>query len=411
MIHVNELHSAASLDELRLVWRSLWGQTPERSFFQTQDWLELYLRFYGENEQLRVLTVSHGDQPIGIVPLVVRTVASRVGQLRLLTFPTREWATCGGMVGPQTSLCWHAVMGHIRQTRRDWDVIDIRPVQPKSLVSQQIAQAMRGNEFQAHFRSERSISVVILDSDWSDYWSRRSPRLRELCRAAEATLGAEGRVRFQRWNWRTATDTEPLASARLRQTVRALSPQAPRYQPNEVSTAHTADFLDALRERTVQSGLFDCCLLTLDERPLACAINLDVDGHLENVWFGSAHPYAIPVLLKRMLLDSVTHDECMFRIETPAAGWIDGWRSVEFETQRIRHFAPLVPKAQVLRLKQCLKELIGHDTRPKVTTSDQFHRFRPLALRYTRDSASDAQRLLLTRRGRRDSESDLNVVY
>ena len=47
-----------------------------------------------------MLTVFVDDRPAGILPLVVQSEKSKVGRVRVLTFPLHEWGSFYGPVGP-----------------------------------------------------------------------------------------------------------------------------------------------------------------------------------------------------------------------------------------------------------------------------------------------------------------------
>src|SRR5580698_1871286 len=85
MITVSEYNDAAGIAEIRELWRELWWKTPRASFFQSVDWFETSMRRRGGNDRIRVLVVAAAGRPIGIVPLVIKRVPSRIGRLRVLT--------------------------------------------------------------------------------------------------------------------------------------------------------------------------------------------------------------------------------------------------------------------------------------------------------------------------------------
>ena len=75
------------------------GHDARGSFFQSLDWLRVYWRHFGAGQQLRVLVVTSCGEPMGIVPLVVRRETTRVGEVRVLTYPLDDWGTYFGPIG------------------------------------------------------------------------------------------------------------------------------------------------------------------------------------------------------------------------------------------------------------------------------------------------------------------------
>ena len=75
-------------------------RTSAASFFHSFDWLEIYWRHFGDGQRLRVLVVRAGGEPLGILPLVVRSERTRLGTVRTLTYPLHDWGTFYGPIGP-----------------------------------------------------------------------------------------------------------------------------------------------------------------------------------------------------------------------------------------------------------------------------------------------------------------------
>ena len=126
MPSVEEINDIRDLAGYRLLWNSLLPQTGNATFFHSLDWLGVYWKHYGGNQKLRTLIVSAADRPIGIVPLVIRREQTRVGPVRTLTFPLHNWGTFYGPLGPNPTATLLAGLNHVRQTRRDWDLFDLR---------------------------------------------------------------------------------------------------------------------------------------------------------------------------------------------------------------------------------------------------------------------------------------------
>ena len=103
---VVEINTPEQLEELRLIWTLLASQTRGASLFHTLDWLQAYWKHFGADQKLRVLVVSSGDTPIGILPLTVVREKTRVGTIRVFTYPLprlghllrTDWSQSNGYV-------------------------------------------------------------------------------------------------------------------------------------------------------------------------------------------------------------------------------------------------------------------------------------------------------------------------
>lgn len=104
MVRALEINQIDDLAPFRQPWGNLLLQTPGGAFFQSLEWLEIYWRHFGTGQTLRVIVVLDEDRPAGIVPLVVRSEKSKLGSLRVLTFPLHDWGSFYGPIGPQPEL-------------------------------------------------------------------------------------------------------------------------------------------------------------------------------------------------------------------------------------------------------------------------------------------------------------------
>ena len=109
MSHVEEINDIFQLEGYRLLWNALLPQTRNATFFQSFDWLKVYWEHFGVGQRLRVLVVCSEGRPIGILPLVVRREKSRVGPIRVLTYPLHDWGTFYGPIGPNPTATLIAV--------------------------------------------------------------------------------------------------------------------------------------------------------------------------------------------------------------------------------------------------------------------------------------------------------------
>ena len=152
MITVAEINDIERLSEFRLLWRTLWDKTRNASFFQSLDWLENYWHRFGAQQKLRTLIVSVGGKPIGIVPFVVKEVPSRLGPIRALTYPLDSWGAFYGPLGPNPATTLAAAMRHISETKRDWDLIDLRYIDAEGTDRGRTQNAMRSAGLQTYRR-------------------------------------------------------------------------------------------------------------------------------------------------------------------------------------------------------------------------------------------------------------------
>ncbi len=198
MTKVSEINDPAQLAPLRDAWEALFQQTPHAAFYHTLDWLEAYWRHFGQGQRLRVLMIEGPQGLQGIVPLVVRMERTRIGAVRVLTYPLHDWGSFYRPLGPDLAACLTPALAHIRAAPRDWDMLDLRWIASGELDC--TAQAMRAAGFQA--RQEPWIQTSLVDMErlkWPTYWAGRTSRWRNNVRRNERKLAASGPLKYVRY--------------------------------------------------------------------------------------------------------------------------------------------------------------------------------------------------------------------
>src|SRR5438552_3906312 len=193
MLRVEEVRSINSPDSLRAMWDRLLDQTPGASFFQSLDWLECYWRYYGASRRLRVLCVFRENDPIGIVPLVVREERTRAGRVRILTYPLDDWGAFFGPIGREREVVLAAALRHVRGSARDWDVLDLRWVNPR-LDQGATPRAMISAGLSAYPQLVTHAGLIDVRGTWDDYWASLTSHWRNNVRRAQRRVAEVGEV-------------------------------------------------------------------------------------------------------------------------------------------------------------------------------------------------------------------------
>ena len=112
-------------------------------FFQSLDWLETYWRHFAGEQRLRVLVVLDDGRPLGILPLVVVPETTKMGTVRVLTYPMAGWGSYYGPIGPQPAATLAAGLAHIGATPRDWCLLDLRWINREKIDRRRTERAMQ----------------------------------------------------------------------------------------------------------------------------------------------------------------------------------------------------------------------------------------------------------------------------
>jgi CelD/BcsL family acetyltransferase involved in cellulose biosynthesis len=373
MTTVREINRIDDLAEFRHDWHRLWAQTPLASFFHTLDWLEVYWRHYAADQKLRVLIVSDARQPIGVLPLVVTTERTRVGPVRVLTYPLHDWGDTYGPIGPNPAITLAAGLEHIRRTRRDWDLLEFRWL-PSDSDTTTTQQAMRGAGFQAYQTVWTHTAVIDLAGTWDDYLAGRHSKWRNNLNRWERRLRERGEIEFVRYR--------PVGSAQHDDDPRwdlydACEELARRSWQGSSTTGTTLShesvrpFLRESHVAAVRAGLLDLNLLFLGGTPVAYAYNYHCGGLVYGLRIGYDPEFrqagAGNCLYARAIRDSFARGDRLYDL---GPGSFDAKRyywSRILPILRFSHFPTLAIRAQLLRMKrwaQTTFPILGADVSP-----------------------------------------------
>ena len=366
MAEVTEIRSIEELVSFRLVWQSLLLKTRDATFFQSLDWLETFWRHFGSDKQLRVLVVSSAGEVVGIVPLVVVTEPTRVGPVRFLTYPLHDWGSFYGPIGPNPTASLMAAMRHLRETPRDWDVLDLRWIDVDRADHGRTERSMSQVGFRPQKQPWMRGSVVDLPETWDEYWKARPRKWRENVRRCGRRLDDLGKVEYVRYRPEGIAygDADPrwdLFDACIK--IAGKSWQSESATGNTLSSKEVEDFLRDVHEIAVRAGAVDLNLVLVDGRPVAFAYNYHMDGRVFGLRKGYDPEFRAGspgvVLDHLMLEDGHGRGDRHYDLGVGAYQAKRYWITSEATSYRMTHFRSDVARAQVLRLKRWYQSRFG----------------------------------------------------
>ncbi len=366
MAQVTEIRSIEELASYRLVWHSLLLKTRDATFFQSLDWLEAFWRHFGVGKQLRVLIVSAAGETIGIVPLVVVTEPTRVGPVRFLTYPLQDWGSFYGPIGPNPTATLVAAMRHLRETPRDWDVMDLRWIDCDRADHGRTERAMAQVGFRPRKQPWMRGSVVDLPETWDEYWKTRPGKWRENVRRCQRRLEDLGKVTYVRYRPEGIAygDADPrwdLFDACI--AIARKSWQSESTTGNTMCSPAVEDFLRDVHETAVRAGAVDLNLVLVDGRPVAFTYNYHMNGRVFGLRKGYDPEYRAGspgvVLDHLMLQNGSRQGDVQYDLGAGAYEAKRHWITSETTSYRMTHFRGGVARAQFLRLKRWYQDRFG----------------------------------------------------
>lgn len=279
MAEVIEINDIAALDAYRTTWHDLLSSTPRASFLHTLEWLEAYWRHLGEDQKLRVLIVSSVGRVVGIVPLVVRRETYRLTSVRVLTYPLDNCGTWYGPIGPDPGTTMLAAMQHIRGSRRDWDMMELRWVPTED----NVARAMRVAGMYTAKSEYQSTSILDLPPNWEELLADMSRNQRSQIRRRLRDLIDDDKAEFIRH--RPAGERNGDGDPRwdiyeMCEEVASASWQGSVTNGNTLTHERVRDFYRDAHAAASRLGMVDVNVLVYAGRPVAFHYNYLYGGRI-----------------------------------------------------------------------------------------------------------------------------------
>ncbi len=359
MTTVREINDVGELAAYRSVWETLLSETDDATFFQSLDWLSVYWRHYGRNQKLRVLLVYEGTDPIGIVPLVVRTETTRVGRVRFLTYPLDYWGSFYGPIGPLPEETLEAGLSHIRRTRRDWDALELRWVGGGGQQCSRTETAMRSCGLQAYQTTVDHTAIINLAGTWEEYLASHTSKWRNNYRRWNRRLQEHGEVAYLRYRPRGEARDNGEPRWDLWETcldIARASWQGSSEDGTTLSHASVEPFLRDAHAAAANAGALDLNLLLLDQQPVAYAYNYHYAGHVYGLRMGY-DPALAPdgagnALYGWIIEDSFLRGDRIYDLGPGSLDCKKHFRTSILPIHRYSHFPLLPVRSQLLRLKR-----------------------------------------------------------
>lgn len=353
MARVLEINDMALLGNYAAVWSRLFAKTPNATFFQTLDWLEIYWKHFGKAQRLRVLLVEVDSQVVGILPLVEKREMTKAGPVTVLTYPLDSWGPHFGPIGDLPTATLYAAFQYLAGSNRAWDLLDLRWINP-ALDRGRTANAMRCHGMTpALLPWDGSYAVEL--NQFDQYLEHRSAKFRKTVRRKIRHAERVG-IRFQRYR---PAGVVPGNEAPDMLRFEACVELAARTWQGQSETGTTLShdsvrhyFRDCFMAASCL-GMMDLATLERDGRILAFVYNLHHAGRVLGLRIGYDPDFPQlslgTVLMGCQIRDSCQRGDTLLDLGPGHLEVKRRWITHELPAQRVCHYASRSLSARVLR--------------------------------------------------------------
>jgi hypothetical protein len=364
MVEIVEVNDIESLAQYRMLWNSLFRGTPNATFFHTFDWLDVYWQHFGHDQKLRALIAYAAGEPLGILPLSIRTEPYRLAKVRVLTYPLDNWSRWYGPIGPNPASTMMAAMQHLRRTPRDWDMMELRSVADDNSQGSKSARAMRMARMFSEKQEYQSTSVIDIPATWKTFLANKSPWLqREFSHTIDRffTIGSAAYIRHRPCS-ATEGDGDPRWD--LYADCETIEQRSRRSQLSNGSTRTDERFRQYLREChaiAARLGMLDVGMLTIEGRPSAFLNGYHYNGQVTalHTGFDPANDHAIILaLMLQTIQDSCNRGDHTMNLG-PGEREFNRWLRTRMEsTYQLTYLPANSWRSQALRLSRWAKRRV-----------------------------------------------------
>ena len=298
-----------------------------------------------------------GSNPVGILPLTVRREVTRIGQVRVLTYPLHDWGTFYGPVGPNPTATLSLAMQYLRDARRDWDLLDLRWVNRDEHDQLRTQWAMEHAGFAVASRTWQTTSIVDVSQGWDHYWSSRNAKFRHNVQRNDRRLGKCGKIQLIRHRPLSTTNGDGDPNWDMYNTcvdIAARSWQGSSTDGTTLSTESVRHFFRETHQQAAKNGMVDMNVLEVDKKPVAFSYNYHCQGQLIGMRIGYDPDYgkhgAGNVMYAHLFRDSAERGDSEFDLGIGSLDIKKHWCTRRADSYRYTHYAPAA-RAQLLRLK------------------------------------------------------------
>lgn len=362
MLRVLEINEPEALSHVRGNWQRLWEATQDATFFQTLEWLQIYWKHFREDKKLRVLLVLDDQRLVGVVPLVVVNESTRLGNMRVLTYPLSDWGTHFSLLAADPQVTLRRALQHIQETPRDWDMLDFRWLAESDLELNLTAGAMADAGYSADQGVWNETVLIDFEGTWDEYLRARSPKLRSDIRRNLKRFEQTNRVTLERYRpqGKLVGDCDPRWDL-FRQATRIAEQSWQGHSTTGTTISHRAirSYIKDCHIAATELGMLDLAILYFEDRPVGFCYNYVSDGRVFGLRRGDApeaRNHGLGTVLTAMLIrDSFDRGDKHLDMGPGSFEAKRRWMTRIATVGRMTHYPLVAPRVQLLRLKHWWK--------------------------------------------------------
>ena len=270
---IEEVRTLAELEKLQAEWEELQATAGAPSIFLTHQWFLVCAQNLPADQRMLILLVREGKRLVGIAPLIeerrrIRGLpVTQIGCLQSRLSPFTDFL----LIDPQEGLS--AVLGHLWNTRRNWDVLRLSGLREDSPLLELLCSMLR-----AQRRAFRKCVIsqspfLLIQQSWEEFYQSKSQKFKKTRRSVSNRISRLGEITVEQVN-------RPEDAARGLEQMLAVSAGSwkQRQHIDLLTPQFEHDFFSDLTRVASEAGWLRLWLLKKGEEVLAAEFHLDDHG-------------------------------------------------------------------------------------------------------------------------------------
>ena len=278
--------TSASFSALNSLWNDLLSRHASRNIFLTREWQEAWWDEFGNDADLRLLTIGAPDSPLGIAPMQLQgDRLSFLGETDL--FDYHDFIPADPAFYPVFFDCIES---------EPWRTLDLVSVPGWSPTFDLLPQAAVARGYAVTVEQEDLVPGVTLPGSWDDYLAALRKKDRHELRRKLRRLESAGAVEM-----RLADAATLDGDLRIFQEMMAES----REEKRDFLSPERAAFFERAMHRMHDAGWLRLFLLMLDGEAVAAVVSFDYAGRRFLYNSGYRHGYShlsVGLMLKALCI-------------------------------------------------------------------------------------------------------------
>ncbi|MEJ2346944.1 MAG: GNAT family N-acetyltransferase [Gammaproteobacteria bacterium] len=271
--------SESAFHALAAQWDRLVDGMEDTNVFLRHEWFDAAWQWAKCDAELWLVRIDDGQRLVGLAPLVRRQPRTRLGPMRELSFLTvPDTQYCDVLTLPRDRpSVLDALVRFLHETRKQWDVVRLTYLQERSATLSSVPRLAAAAGLRWCIASQGRNPGLSLAGTWSDYYGRRSRRLKKGNNLIANRLRRGGiHVRVERY---TSNESRAEEMASVLHAAADLSGRSWKDQLG-VSLSHAGPraWFERLNEHAIRAGWLSLWLLWVDNQPAAMEYQLQYNG-------------------------------------------------------------------------------------------------------------------------------------